>query len=579
MPPASEVARRARRLASVTCGLALTLVSCGRGATDSPPLPETGVSRVEVRLDADSVLVGDSLAATARGVNRDGVVLVLATIVWSTTDSSIGAVTAGGVLRARNVGTVRLDVLADGAVGSRTIRVVPRPLRVRVIAPDTAELIDDIRLSTEVQTVAGVRLSEVAPRFASVDTSVAKVRATAVGQARVIASLPGVTELLAIVGRDTSRHRLVVRLTPLRSLSLSLRARVVPLGDSVPLVITAIDSVGRTIPTAGTVIGVSPAGAMLVRNGHLVAQALGRVVVEISNGAKSARDTITAQGPSEFSLEIVDGNGQRPLPLRVILSMERVAARWRSVIRASPAGEFVQLAAGECRNVLPVSQFVSGLRVLITLDTLPRRVAGFGGPCVVRSNGLPVLGSVQLNFLSYDTFSDQKLDDLLMHEVGHVLGLGTVWGRGSQAGLVSGDTGSVDPIFVGPQARAAFGLLGNSVLFTGRRVPLELRSLGHWRSDTFDGEVMAPALSLAPQPVSAVTVAALRDLGWAVELEAYDEFTLPDAPASTRVSARQQSSRIQSAASLEGDALLPQLMIAPDGRKLRLDPSGRPLLR
>ena len=577
MPPPSEAVHRTSRWGGLAA-LAAGALSCGKGATDAPP-PITNATRIEVQLDADSILVGDSLAAIARGTNRDGAVIALSTVVWSTTDSSVGAVTASGVLRGRNVGTVRLEVLADGAVGSRTVRVVPRALRVRMLSPDTVQLIDEIQLSTDVQTSAGVALTEVSPRFASADTAVARVFPTGVGRARVIASLPGTTDLLAIIGRDTTRRKLVVRLTPLRSLAVNVMSRVVALGDSVPLVIVAIDSAGRSVPTAGTAVAFSPAGAMQVRNGHLIAVALGRVIVEATNGAKSARDTITSQGASEFALEVVDGNGQRPLPLRVILSMERVSAKWRRVIRVSPPGEFVQLRAGECRNVLPVSQFVSGVRVLITLDSLPRNIAGFGGPCVVRPDGLPLLGTVRLNILSYDTFSDQKLDDLLMHEVGHVLGLGTAWGRGRLVGLVSGDTGSVDPIFVGPNALASFGLLGRSAAFTGRRVPLELRSLGHWRADAFAGEVMAPSLSTAAQPVSAVTVAALRDIGWTVEPEAYEEFTLSDGQISGRVSGRVQASRPLPAASLDGDILLPRLMIGRGGRTLRLDAAGRPTLR
>lgn len=579
MPSPSEAVRSTSRRWGGLVALAIGVWACGKGATDAQP-PLTNVARIEVQLEADSVLVGDSLAASARGTNREGTVIPLATVVWSTTDSSVGAVTAGGVLRARNVGSVRLEVLADGAVGSRTVRVVPRALRVRMLSPDTVQLIDEIQISSDVQTPTGVRLSEVAPRFSAADTSVAKVLPTGVGQARVIASLPGITDLLAVIGRDTTRRKLVVRLTPLRSLAVNLTSRVVAFGDSVPLVISAIDSAGRSVPTAGTAVAFSPAGAMVVRNGHLIAVALGRVIVEATNGATSARDTITTQGTSEFPLDIVDGNGQRPLPLRVILSMERVSSKWRRVIRASPQGEFVQLRAGECRNVLPVSQFVTGVRVLITLDTLPRNVAGFGGPCVVRPDGLPLLGTVRLNILSYESFSDQKLDDLLMHEVGHVLGLGTAWGRGTRLGLVSGDTGSVDPIFVGPAALASFGLLGRSATFAGRRVPLELRSLGHWRGDAFAGEVMAPTLSTVAQPVSAVTVAALRDIGWAVELEAYEEFTLSDGQTSGRVSPREQSSpQRQAAPSLAGDLLLPELMITTGGRKLRLDSTGRPTLR
>ena len=574
-----------RRLGVQAPALALTLAfgvaSCGKGATDStPPLPLTTVTRIEVQLEADSVLVGDSVTATARGLNREGTVITLSAISWSTADSSIGAVSGGGVLRARNIGIVSLDAASSGAVGSRTIRIVPRALRVRVLAPDTVQLIDEVQIVAQVETSAGVALLEVAPRFSVADTSVASTAAISVGRARVIVKKPGETDLLAVVGRDTTRRRFVVRFTPLRSLTIGIDARVVSIGDSVPLQITAVDSAGRSIPVGGTILGFEPLGTMLVRNGHLIAVAPGRVVVRAQNGASLATDTVTAQGPSEFPLDLVDGDGQNPLPLKVLLSMERVAIKWRRVIRVAPPGDYVRLQIGECRNAVPVNQFITGVRVLIKLDSLPVRIAGQGGPCVVRPNGLPLLGTVSLNLFNYATLSDRKLDDLIQHEVGHVLGLGTVWGRGVFGGLVVGDSSALDPIFVGPNALAAFSRLGRSTQFAGRRIPLQLGALGHWRVDAFGGEMMSPTLVAAGQPTSSVTVAALRDLGWTVEPEAYEEYALPDAGVSGRiVSPRIQSTGDVGARSLDGDILLPRLMISSAGRKVRLDLNGRPVSR
>ncbi len=555
------------------------MASCGKGTTDSPPLPLTTAARVEVQLGSDSLLVGDSIAATARGVNSEGTVVPLSVVVWSTADSSIGSVSAGGVLRARNVGTARLDVLGDGAVGSRTVRIVPRELRVRVVAPDTAQLVDDIPVSAEVETPEGVRLSEVAPRFAVSDPTIATIGAIAVGKARVSANRAGVTELLAIVGRDTTRRRFVVRLTPLRSLTVSVDTRVIAVGDSAPYTLTAIDSGGRAVPTRGTDVGVEPAGAMLVRNGFLIATSAGRVELRAINGSLTARDTVTGQPPSEFPLEIVDGDGQNPLPLRVVLSMERVAVKWRRIIRSAPAGETVRLQLGECRNAVPVSQFISGVRVLVKIDSLRQNVLAQGGPCVMRPNGLPLLGTIQLNYFYYNTLSDRKLDDLIMHEVGHVLGIGSLWGRGQYAALVVGDSNAVDPIFVGPNTLGAFARLGGSARFTGRRVPIEIQVLGHWRTGASGGELMAPSLTTAPQPTSAVTVAALRDLGWNVEPEAYEEYQLPSNVLAGLVSPRVATVPNAATHSLGGDVLLPQMMILPGGRQVRLDPSGRPILR
>ena len=556
--------------------LALAVASCGKGATDStPPVPLTTVVGIDLVADADSLLVGDSLVVTARGVNREGTVLPLANIVWTTTDSGVGAITPNGVVRGRNIGTIRIDAQALGAAGGRPIRIVPRPLRVRLLAPDTVQLVDVVEVSTEIETTAGLRLTEIAPRLAVTDTTVAQLVPVGLGRATLQLVGPGRTELLAVIGRDTTRRRFVVRLSPLQSLSLNIPARVLAVGDSVPYFVTAIDSLGRVVPPAGTIFTVEPSGPVFLRNGHMIAVALGRVIVRATNGTQSSRDTITAQGPSEFPLDIVDGDGQNPLPLRVLLSMERVAIKWRQVLRSTQGGDFVRLQIGQCRNAVTVAQFISGVRVLIKLDSLPNRIAGQGGPCVLRSNGLPLLGTVSLNRFRWSALSDRKLDDLIQHEVGHVLGIGTIWGRGSFTALVDGDSTAVDPIFVGPSAVGAFAKLGGSSRFAGRPVPLEVAVRGHWRGDAFGAEVMAPSLISADQVTSAVTVAALRDLGWVVESEAYDEYTLPDA-----VLRASSSARVAIAVeSLERDMLLPKLMITPDGRMVALDVMGRPVRR
>lgn len=531
--------------------------------------------RIDIQTSSDTVLLGDSLTALARVVNREGTVLSIAPPVWSSTDSTVGAVSDGGMLRARNVGTFGLEARASGVVGIRTIRVVPRAVRVRVVAPDTMAITDEVALLTEVETLTGVRLTEVAPRLAVADTTIARLLGVGTGRAIIRAVASGSTDLLAIIGRDTTRRRFVVRLSALRALSVTIEPRVVSIGDSVPFELTATDTAGRTVPSAGSLIVAEPSGRFLVRNGHLIAVGPGGVVVRATNGPLVALDTLTAQGPSEFPLDLVDGDGQNPLPLRVLLSMERAAAKWRRVLRSPPPGDFVRLKIGDCRNAVPVAQFVTGLRILVKLDTLPSRIAGQGGPCVLRPGGLPLLGTISLNIVNYGSLSDRKLDDLLQHEVGHVLGIGALWRTGTLAGLIEGDSTAPDPIFVGPAAVTAFARLHRSSRFLGRRVPLEVRVRGHWRGTAFSGELMSPALSSMPQATSAVTVAALRDLGWFVETEAYDEYTLPDAALAPPVSTR----LLGSTGSLEDDVLLPLLMVVPGGRMVRLGATGLPVLR
>ena len=74
-------------------------------------------------------------------------------------------------------------------------------------------------------------------------------------------------------------------------------------------------------------------------------------------------------------------------------------------------------------------------------------------------------------------------------------------------------------------------------------------------------------------------VASLRDIGWNVEPEAYDDYQLPASVLSGRVSTRVTASASVRGLSLDGDVLLPTMMILRGGRVVKLDSLSRPQFR
>jgi hypothetical protein len=356
-------------------------------------------------------------------------------------------------------------------------------------------------------------------------------------------------------------------------LLLQVTERTLLSGDSIPVVIGAVDSTGRTVVAAGTTLSLEPAGGMRLRNGWLIGVSAGSTVLRATHGTLTARDTVIVQTPSPFPLQLVDGNEQTPLPLRIRNSMTRVAERWRRVLREPPPTEQVNLPARACRNVVPIVRPIAGLLVLVTLDTLPPNVVARAGPCLLRANGagLPIVGGVSLNIFMINAFSDEKLDDIIAHEVGHVFGIGIGWDEGAGGALVEGDTLSADPIFTGVQARRAFALLGNSRAFSGRLVPLQVGALAHWRTGALGGELMAPTVTLTRQPLSAVTAAALQDLGWTMDLNGYEDYAVPASVLTQR--GRAEADGV--AARVGGDGMTDELVypawrLLRDGRVMRL---------
>lgn len=127
--------------------------------------------------------------------------------------------------------------------------------------------------------------------------------------------------------------------------------------------------------------------------------------------------------------------------------------------------------------------------------------------------------------------TDGTLLDVITHEMGHVLGIGSMWGL---LGLVSPPPDAQDtlenPVFTGPAAMAEYGrLLGTEP----QPVPVENQGGGgtarvHWRESVFANELMTGFVGAAGNPLSRLTVAGLQDQGYAIDLEAADEYSLPN---------------------------------------------------
>jgi hypothetical protein len=154
-------------------------------------------------------------------------------------------------------------------------------------------------------------------------------------------------------------------------------------------------------------------------------------------------------------------------------------------------------------------------------------ILGAAGPCLVRTaDALSVYGVMFFDTADLQFLEDLDLfDEVVVHEMGHVLGFGTLWEFGRD--LLDG-TGGADPRFTGPLAIEAYDRLGG----TGT-VPVEGNEEGpgtadsHWDETTFDNELMTGFLNLGNNPLSALSVASMGDLGYVIDARAGDRYKLP----------------------------------------------------
>lgn len=143
-----------------------------------------------------------------------------------------------------------------------------------------------------------------------------------------------------------------------------------------------------------------------------------------------------------------------------------------------------------------------------------------GGPRLLREEThLPVLGCMAFDLKRANLWITG------LHEIGHVLGFGTIW---DDLDLFQNPEGNTH--FAGPRAIAAFNDAGGRN-YTGAKVPVASDWV-HW-GPRFLGELMVRNGGGA---LSAVTVQSLADLGYGVDVTQADPYTL--IPASAKVSAK-----------------------------------------
>jgi hypothetical protein len=161
----------------------------------------------------------------------------------------------------------------------------------------------------------------------------------------------------------------------------------------------------------------------------------------------------------------------------------------------------------------------------------PGRVLGQAGPTFLRPNTgvgrkLPIMGKMTFDSADLAAMEERgTLHDVITHEMGHVIGVGTIW---SEFGLIA-DAGTHNPTFVGANAQREYGALRGGAPLV---VPVENEggpgtADGHWRDAVFGNELMTGFVADAGNPLSRLTSASLADMGYGVDMAKADPYGLP----------------------------------------------------
>ncbi len=293
-----------------------------------------------------------------------------------------------------------------------------------------------------------------------------------------------------------------------------------------------LDQDGKLI-TDKQVTWSSNAAAVATVSGTGLVTAVGPGSAEVTATVQNASGKLTVTVAAGYNIELRMLTTVSPA---VQNAFQAAKARWEQVIVGNLQSVPINISAGQCgSNSPPLNEVIDDLLILVTVDSIdgPGSVLGAAGPCFIReSNKLPVLGQMRLDSADLTLLAgDGRLFDVILHEMGHVIGFGTVW---THLDLLRDPAPpeTNDTHFDGPRAIDAFNALGGTNYTGGAKVPVEnccgagTRN-SHWRESVFDHELMTGFLEApgVPNPLSSMTVASLWDLSYEVNMDAADPYT------------------------------------------------------
>lgn len=195
------------------------------------------------------------------------------------------------------------------------------------------------------------------------------------------------------------------------------------------------------------------------------------------------------------------------------------AARWERII-IGDVPSFTGTIPSAFANFPPaVDGTLDDIVIEVALAPIdgPGGILGQAGPRFVRTSDYLTLSGVMffdvadLDFLeSLDLF-----EEVIVHEMGHVLGVGTLWNINRPNFNRNLLEGSLDnPYFSGQKANVFWNAEGGTGF-----LPIEAdfgpgTAYGHWDEGTLRNELMTGFLNLGENPLSRITAGSMRDLGY-----------------------------------------------------------------
>lgn len=273
-------------------------------------------------------------------------------------------------------------------------------------------------------------------------------------------------------------------------------------------------------------------------NYQSVGNFVAKLTVSDNKGASVSRTTeigVTAPAvPGSYSVVLYFAPG---FPDKFKPAFQAAAARWQSIIVADvpdtaqtfAASKFCGLGQQTINGVDDLAIWVNTIKY----DANNPNLLGQAGPCYSRSGTrLTTVGEMEFVDTQMDgLLAANQLTDTVMHEMGHILGLGTHWQvLGLTANTLGGNFCGTDPQYVGANVIREYRALGGAGNIALENLYGPGTCEGHWKESIFGTELMTGFLNGGvANPLSRMTLASMQDLGYNIDLSKADAYSIPAA--------------------------------------------------
>ena len=257
------------------------------------------------------------------------------------------------------------------------------------------------------------------------------------------------------------------------------------------------------------------------------------------SATQSVEVTVPAPPPEPergFEIQLGFGSG---VSADVRSAMRSAAAAWEAILRDNDFPDIAVNDTFSCRINETVFEVelghVDDLVIAVGAEADETGgAAALARLCAIRaSDGTPALGAILFDNADADRLAQAgNLVEVAMHEIAHVLGIGQLDGWYSTLANPSDALPDADTHFPGLRAVAAFNAAGGAS-YTGGKVPVENGGDdAHWRESAMGAENMTPRFKVGEaNPVSAITIQALADLGYRVNARLAEPYFVSPAAA------------------------------------------------